>query len=120
MGEEKRCSEGPWVGEGSGFWSQLLPKPKRWVNIMPTVLREHGFQIVIHFGPREHGPAHVHVFRIGWEAIVTLGDERSPPRVRNAGRMPEVELRRAVEIVADNQAFLLQKWRMIYENLAAD
>ena len=34
---------------------------------MPTVLHRDGFRVVIWLPPREHGPAHVHVFARGGE-----------------------------------------------------
>ena len=62
----------------------------------------------------DHPPMHVHVFKAEGEVIITLGDENTPPSVRENLNMRASIERRALEIVADNQDFLIAEWRRIH------
>lgn len=80
---------------------------------MPTVLRESGFQVIIYTD--DHLPMHVHVKYQGREALVNLGTETENVVLRENRGLNRNQLRRAIEIVEDNQLFLIAKWREIYE-----
>lgn len=47
---------------------------------MPTVLRIHGFRVVIY--PNDHRPAHVHLVGAGKEAVFHLHCPDGPPELR--------------------------------------
>lgn len=77
---------------------------------MPTVIRQNGFDVVIF--TNDHRPAHVHVFKAGTEAVLTI----VPVTVRENYRMSKRNLRKAVEIVEANQDQLVQAWTEIHGN----
>lgn len=52
----------------------------------------------------DHGPPHVHVFKAGTEAVIDL----DPLRIRDNYRMSRVDLRAAVDLVAENRDVLIQ------------
>lgn len=79
---------------------------------MPTVLRHSGYEIRIR--TRDHGPPHVHVWHSGKEVVILLGTERDVPTVRDKRGMSERNMRRALELVAQNQRMLLLEWAKIY------
>lgn len=58
----------------------------------------------------DHRPAHVHVFKAGTEAVLTI----VPVGLRENYRMSKKNLRKALEIVAANQEQLLQAWTEIH------
>jgi hypothetical protein len=62
----------------------------------------------------EHEPAHVHVFNADGEATISLGDENTPPSVRDNVRMRKKDEREALELVTENQEYLLEEWRQIH------
>ena len=70
-----------------------------------------GFSVRIYLPPREHGPAHVHVFRGGGQAIILLGDDSMPPAVRDVYGMTDREALAAYHIVKTYQAQLCRAWR---------
>jgi hypothetical protein len=76
---------------------------------MPAVLREDGFVVVIFHPPREHGPAHVHVFKGEGEVIIEL----DPIEVREV-YMRTKDAVAAVELVDAHRAELLDRWREIH------
>lgn len=79
---------------------------------MPTVFRQHGFEIVIR--PRDHGPPHVHVLCGGEEVVILLGIDEDIPRIRENRGMTLRNIRRAMDIVtAYNDRFMLE-WRGIH------
>ena len=78
---------------------------------MVTVLRAHGLRVVIFVN--DHKPAHVHVFGDGEAKIDLLGHDGTPALVWADG-MSRGEVRRAVRIVAEQQAFLLARWEDIH------
>lgn len=77
---------------------------------MPTVMTLDGFIIKIYFPPREHGPAHVHVFRGGDEVIIEL----APVAIRENYGMRTAQIVKAVRIVEDNLEMLQEEWRKIH------
>ena len=78
---------------------------------MITVLRARGLRIVIFVD--DHEPAHVHVFGDGHAKINLLGPNSAPELVWAEG-LKRNEIRRAFEIVTENQAMLLRRWREIH------
>lgn len=78
---------------------------------MVTVLRADGLRIVIY--TNDHQPAHVHVFGDGEAKINLLGPGGTPDLVW-ADRMTRGELRRAMRVVIEHQAALLQRWEDIH------
>jgi Domain of unknown function (DUF4160) len=75
---------------------------------MPTVLRESGYQFIMFTS--DHPPAHVHVRREGKLAKVRLDSiefERS-------GGFNAREQSKIIEIIHDNQTFLLAEWNKLY------
>ena len=77
---------------------------------MPTVLREGGFRVRIYLPPREHHPPHVHVVKAGTEAVILLGDDKTPPRVYEVYDMRASDVLGAYRIVEANRQTLLAKW----------
>ena len=79
---------------------------------MPTVLRRGGFDVSIR--TRDHLPPHVHVFHSGLEVVILLGIKGGLPTVRDKRGMPERNMRRALELVAENQEMLWLEWERIH------
>ena len=79
---------------------------------MPTVLRTSGFQVRIYTD--DHVPMHVHIIKADEEAVIYLGSENEAPNIRENRSMKPVNLRRALRLVAENQAHLIEKWREIH------
>jgi hypothetical protein len=79
---------------------------------MVTVLRADGLRVVIFLN--DHKPAHVHVFGSDGEAKVKLlGADGAPELVRAEG-MGRADIRRAVRLIRERQAFLLERWEEIH------
>lgn len=78
---------------------------------MVTVLRAHGLRVVIFVN--DHLPAHVHVFGDG-EAKINLRGAEGCPDLVWADTMSRGEVRRAMRIVSEQQAFLLARWEEIH------
>lgn len=79
---------------------------------MPTVHRQEGYRFVVY--PNDHRPPHVHVFKAGGEAIILIGDDDAAPSIRERKGMSDHDAIRAVLIVEELQAQLLQSWRSIH------
>ena len=79
---------------------------------MVTVLRADGLRFVIYLN--DHLPAHVHVFGDGEAKINLIGAQGTPDLVW-ANNMTRGEVRRSMRVVADQLAFLLQKWEEIHD-----
>lgn len=75
---------------------------------MSTILRLHGFEVMIY--SRDHAPPHVHVWRSGTELVVDL----EPLGIRENNRMMPKNARKAFEIVAEHQAKLLTEWQRFH------
>jgi hypothetical protein len=90
----------------------LLDKPNAWVYIlaMPTLIKESGFEVRI-YTRDEHPPAHVHVWKAEGEAVIYLGDDETPPSLCEVNRMRKKDVRKALNIVEDNQEILRAEWR---------
>jgi hypothetical protein len=78
---------------------------------MVTVLRVDGLRVVIYVN--DHVPAHVHVFGDG-EAKINLVGAQGGPDLVWADNMTRAEVRRSVRVVAEQLAFLLQRWEDIH------
>lgn len=77
---------------------------------MATILSQNGFQVMVF--TNDHWPPHMHVFKAGTEAVISL----APVSIRENYRMPPKNLRKAVDIVTENQDILLQAWREIHDD----
>lgn len=78
---------------------------------MVTVLRADGLRVVVYVN--DHLPAHVHVFGDG-EAKINLIGTRGVPDLVWADNMTRGEIRRSMRVVAEQLAFLLQRWEDIH------
>jgi hypothetical protein len=78
---------------------------------MVTLLRAHGLRVVIFVD--DHQPAHVHVFGDG-QAKINLRGAAGVPQLIWADDMTRAEVRRAMRIVLEQQAFLLERWKDIH------
>jgi hypothetical protein len=76
---------------------------------MPTVHQQDGFQFRIY--PNDHDPAHVHAWKAGRVAKIGLGDDETAPYPMDPGAMRTPDVRRAIRIVEEHQATLLNEWR---------
>jgi Domain of unknown function (DUF4160) len=77
---------------------------------MPTIINKNGFKIVI--WPNDHLPPHVHVFRNNAEVKISLIE----PSVFNVeGKIINKDLAKALSLVIEHQAELLEKWKEIHE-----
>lgn len=74
---------------------------------MPTVLRHHGFAVMIY--TQDHTPIHVHIFKGGAEVVINI----LTVAVRENNGMSSKDVRKAQQIVADNQKFLASEWERI-------
>jgi hypothetical protein len=75
---------------------------------MPTVLRKNGFRFQIYTD--DHEPPHTHVFKAGKQVVINLGDERHRVFVRENKNMEPKNVVKTLEIAADYQGYLLEKW----------
>jgi hypothetical protein len=78
---------------------------------MVTVYRAQGLRVVIFVD--DHEPAHVHVFGDGEAKINLLGANGAPELISAIG-MTRADLRRAMQIVKEQQAGLLERWSEIH------
>lgn len=78
---------------------------------MVTIHRAHGLRVIIFTD--DHEPAHVHVFGDGQAKINLIGLDGGPTLVWAEG-MKANELRRAVQLVRDQQEQFLARWREIH------
>ncbi len=82
--------------------------------MMPTIFVIDGFTVRILPPPREHGPAHVHIWKSGTEVVITLGDRDAAPSIRRVFGMNQLDVARAHRIVAEHKDLLLQFWRQYH------
>lgn len=78
---------------------------------MVTVLRQHGFRVIIFVD--DHEPAHVHVFGDGHAKINLTGRDGSPELVWTEG-MKRGEVRRAMRMLGEHRPMLLERWKEIH------
>ncbi len=78
---------------------------------MVTVLRADGLRVVIYLN--DHLPAHVHVFGDGEVKINLIGRGSAPDLVWADGANRS-EVRRAMHLISEHHAALLQRWENIH------
>lgn len=78
---------------------------------MVTVYRAHGLRFVIFVD--DHEPAHVHVFGDGHIKINLIGGTGMPEIVTIEG-MKRGDVRHAMQIVIEQQHYLLSRWEEIH------
>lgn len=78
---------------------------------MVTIHRAHGLRVIIFMD--DHEPAHVHVFGDGQAKVNLVGPDGVPTLVRAEG-MKANDLRRAMQLVSDQQEQFLARWREIH------
>ena len=76
------------------------------------MLRVDGFRVII--WPNDHAPPHVHVFSAAAQATIELAGAGCHPRLRENLRMKPALLAKALQVVFEHQAMLIQKWREIH------
>ncbi|MBW4466294.1 MAG: DUF4160 domain-containing protein [Pegethrix bostrychoides GSE-TBD4-15B] len=75
---------------------------------MVTVFKQDGLSFRVF--PNDHLPSHVHVFKAGGEARIEIaGKDGKAHAITNNG-LNRKDLAKAVALVQENQALLLQKW----------
>jgi hypothetical protein len=81
---------------------------------MPTIHRENGFILFIY--PGDHIQPHVHVRKARGQAKIFIGAEgESPTFDWVSNEMSNKDARRALELVWENKAKLLEAWRRYCE-----
>lgn len=75
---------------------------------MVTIYRAHGLRVLIFRD--DHEPANVHVFGDG-QAKINLAGPQGAPALVWAVSMKRSEVRRAMQLVTDQQAAFLVRWR---------
>jgi hypothetical protein len=78
---------------------------------MVTIHRAHGLRVIIFAD--DHEPAHVHVFGDGQAKINLVGVDGAPVLLWVEG-MKANDVRRAMQLVRDNQQAFLDRWREIH------
>ena len=78
---------------------------------MVTIHRAHGLRVIIFTD--DHEPAHVHVFGDGQAKINLIGPDGAPTFIWAEG-MKANDLRRALQLVRDQQDQFLARWREIH------
>jgi chaperone required for assembly of F1-ATPase len=58
----------------------------------------------------DHEPGHVHVKKAGTEVVINLGDARTAPFERENKGMSQTNRRRALQIAAVQQDYLIEQW----------
>ncbi|MGA9379654.1 MAG: DUF4160 domain-containing protein [Phormidium sp.] len=79
---------------------------------MVTVLKKDGFSIRIY--TNDHLPSHVHVLKAGGEAKINLGSATERPNLVGIWNMSDKDAVKALKLVSNHQAELLEKWREIH------
>ncbi len=77
---------------------------------MVTVYRAHGLRFVIYLD--DHEPAHVHVYGEGEIKVAIVGPDRRPLAIYVCG-MKAGDLRKAMDVLKDNQAWFLEEWNRL-------
>lgn len=80
---------------------------------MPTLLRLHGFRVVIY--PNDHSPAHVHVIGATAEAVFELNCPKGPVTLRESYRFKTKALRRLIEALEAQLSLLCDEWERIHD-----
>jgi hypothetical protein len=75
---------------------------------MVTVLKQDGLSLRIY--SNDHLPSHVHVFKAGKEARIEISGADGKPHAFTNNGLSRKELSKAIALVQENQALLLQQW----------
>ena len=96
------------------MYRSFFDKAKRfgYAIYMPTIFRQNGFVVMIYLN--DHTSAHVHVFKAEAEVIISLGNEATPPQVRENIGMSRRDERAALKIAGECQAVFWDEWRRIH------
>lgn len=78
---------------------------------MVTVFRAYGLRFIIFLD--DHEPAHIHVFGDG-HVKINLASSDGVPEIVTIEGMKRGDVRRAMQIVAQQQAHLLLRWSEIH------
>ena len=78
---------------------------------MVTILRAHGLRFIIFVD--DHEPAHVHVFGDGHVKINLISAD-GEPRIVTIEGMKRSDVRRAMQVVVEQQLVMLSRWRDIH------
>ena len=91
----------------------IVEKPKRFglCSSVPKVFEKDGFEFRIY--PNDHDPAHVHVFKAGKGVKIGLRIAGRPKIIRIFG-MNDRDVKKGLNIVAENHGFLLRGWRQVH------
>ena len=79
---------------------------------MPKVLEQDGLRFYVYFN--DHRPSHVHIEKAGGEAIIYLGDSTTRPSLREVRGMSVRDVKKALEITAQQQKKLKDAWSRIH------
>lgn len=94
-----------------------LAKANRWVMFsMPTIVQQDGFRVKVFGPPREHGPAHVHVYK-GRQSVVVirLPSPTAPLAVWAVYDMRPADVVAAFRLVEAHAETLQRAWELIHE-----
>ena len=79
---------------------------------MPEILRQDGYIVKIWFN--DHPPRHVHIFKANGECVIELTSPDTLPILLKFEGMSRRELAKALQIVNQHQAKLIEKWQIIH------
>jgi Domain of unknown function (DUF4160) len=82
---------------------------------MSEVLRKNGF--IFRIRENDHTPSHVHAYKGKNMVAIDIGDRTTPPRFskrKRMTRMSDSDAFKALRLVAEQQDYLLRKWREIH------
>jgi Domain of unknown function (DUF4160) len=75
---------------------------------MVTVFKQDGLSFRIF--PNDHLPSHVHVVKAGSEARIEISGADGKPHALTNNGLSRTELFKAIALIQENQALLLQQW----------
>jgi hypothetical protein len=104
----KQCG---WGGNGGMPRRIISPRRSDRENgqiVMPTLLRQDGFDIRMYFD--DHDPPHIHAFKAGGQAKVALGSLEVAPSLIMVQGMSAKEAKKAIALVMEYQTQFLEKW----------
>ncbi len=79
---------------------------------MPKVFEQDGWRFYVYFN--DHRPSHVHIEKAGGEAVIYLGDRTTKPSLREVRGMSAKDVKKALEITAQQQQKLKSAWSRIH------
>jgi hypothetical protein len=88
---------------------------------MAKVLEDQNSNLFVYIYSDDHIPPHVHVFvgrkksRSTQDIKISIGNDEIPPEILTAHpKIKNIDIRKAWNLVADNQDYLLNKWEEIH------